>query len=81
LLPQRRLMKLQDTATEHLTVIAPTLNEAANVQPLLARVFKQSSTAPQIEVLIVDYGSTDETCEQVLLLGPLSVDAVVAAAG
>jgi len=62
-------MSLHDTAAEQLTVIVPTLNEAANIQPLLARIFEQSSAALQIEVLIVDDGSTDGTCECVLLLG------------
>ena len=62
-------MNLQDAMAEQLTVIVPSLNEAANIQPLLDRVFEQSSAALQIEVLIVDDGSTDGTCEHVLLLG------------
>jgi dolichol-phosphate mannosyltransferase len=62
-------MSLHDAAAEQLTVIVPTLNEAANIQPLLARILEQSSAALQIEVLIVDDGSTDGTCERVLLLG------------
>jgi dolichol-phosphate mannosyltransferase len=62
-------MNLPDAVAEQLTVIVPTLNEAANVEPLLARIFEQSSETLQIEVLIVDDGSTDETCERVLLLG------------
>lgn len=55
--------------TEQLSVIVPTLNEADNIQPLLDRVFEQSSTALSIEVLIVDDGSTDRTCERVLFHG------------
>lgn len=51
---------------EQLTVIVPTLNEEANIQPLLARIFEQNTAALQIEVLIVDDGSTDGTCESVL---------------
>lgn len=62
-------MSLQDAVAEQLTVIVPTLNEAANVQQLLVRIFDQSSETLQIEVLVVDDGSTDETCERVLLLG------------
>jgi hypothetical protein len=46
-------MSLHDATAEQLTVIVPTLNEAANIQPLLPRVFEQSSTALQIEVLIL----------------------------
>jgi dolichol-phosphate mannosyltransferase len=62
-------MSLHDTAAEQLTLIVPTLNEAANIRPLLNRIFEQSSAQLQIEVLFVDDGSTDETCESVLLLG------------
>ena len=62
-------MNLQNALAEQLTVIVPTLNEGANIQPLLARIFEQSSSVLQIEVLVVDDGSTDETCEHVLLLG------------
>jgi dolichol-phosphate mannosyltransferase len=54
---------------EPLTVIVPTLNEADNIQPLLSRVFAQGSPVLSIEVLIVDDGSTDGTCERVLLCG------------
>ncbi|HSP46117.1 MAG TPA: glycosyltransferase, partial [Chthoniobacterales bacterium] len=52
-----------------LTVIVPTLNEADNIEPLLDRIFEQSSAALPIEVLIVDDGSTDQTCERVLFHG------------
>ncbi|HEY2140062.1 MAG TPA: polyprenol monophosphomannose synthase [Chthoniobacterales bacterium] len=52
--------------TEQLTVIVPTLNEADNIQPLLDRIFEQATTALSIEVLVVDDGSTDQTCERVL---------------
>jgi len=62
-------MNLPDALAEQLTVIIPTLNEAANIQPLLARIFEQGSAALQIEVLVVDDGSTDATCGRVLLLG------------
>ena len=55
--------------TESLTVIVPTLNEADNIDALLSRIFAQSSPALSIEVLVVDDGSTDETCERVLLCG------------
>jgi dolichol-phosphate mannosyltransferase len=55
--------------TEQLSVIVPTLNEADNIQPLLDRIFEQSSSALSIEVLVVDDGSTDRTCERVLFHG------------
>jgi dolichol-phosphate mannosyltransferase len=64
-----RLMKLHDPAGEHLTVIVPTLNEEANIEPLVTRILAQSSAALQIEILVVDDGSTDKTCERALLLG------------
>ena len=54
---------------EQLTVIVPTLNEASNIRPLLTKIFEQNSPALEIEVLIVDDGSTDGTCERVLFLG------------
>jgi hypothetical protein len=34
-------MSLHDTAAEQLTVIVPTLNEAANIRPLLNRIFER----------------------------------------
>src|SRR5438477_556903 len=53
-----RFMNSEKAVAEQLTVIIPTLNEAPNIQPLLARIFEQSSAALQIEVLFVDDGST-----------------------
>lgn len=50
---------------EQLTIIIPTLNEAANIQPLLARIFEQNSAALQIEVVFVDDGSSDGTCDRI----------------
>jgi dolichol-phosphate mannosyltransferase len=63
-------MNLPGAMAEQLTVIVPTLNEADNIQPLLSRIFEQNTAALQIfEVLIVDDGSTDGTCERVLARG------------
>ncbi|MEY2521128.1 MAG: dolichol-phosphate mannosyltransferase [Verrucomicrobiota bacterium] len=50
-----------------LTIIVPTLNEADNIQPLLERISEETSGTLGIEVLFVDDGSTDETCERILL--------------
>ena len=52
-------------SAEQLTIIIPTLNEAANIQPLLARIFEQNSATLQIEVLFVDDGSSDGTCDRI----------------
>lgn len=59
-------MNSSSPAVEQLTVIVPTLNEAENIEPLLSRIFEQSSPAFQLEVLFVDDGSTDATCERIL---------------
>lgn len=57
------------SSAEQLTIIIPTLNEAANIQPLLARIFEQDSANLRIEVLFVDDGSTDATCELISSFG------------
>jgi dolichol-phosphate mannosyltransferase len=54
---------------DQLTIIVPTINEAENIQPLLDRIFEETSAALQVEVLFVDDGSTDETCERILRFG------------
>ena len=46
-----------------LTIIVPTLNEAENIQPLLTRIFRQDLGAVTIQVLFVDDGSIDGTCD------------------
>jgi dolichol-phosphate mannosyltransferase len=56
-------------SADQLTIIVPTLNEADNIQPLLDRIFEETSAALGIEVLFVDDGSTDETCERILRVG------------
>lgn len=53
------------TAAKPITVIIPTLNEAANIEPLLERVFAQRSATFDPEVLFVDDGSSDETCANI----------------
>ena len=54
---------------EKLTVIVPTLNEADNIEPLVTRILEQSSAARPIEILFVDDGSRDGTCERIFQLG------------
>jgi dolichol-phosphate mannosyltransferase len=56
-------------SADQLTIIVPTLNEADNIQPLLERIFEETSAALLLEVLFVDDGSTDETCDRILLFG------------
>ncbi|MEN3369354.1 MAG: dolichol-phosphate mannosyltransferase [Verrucomicrobiota bacterium] len=56
-------------SADQLTIIVPTINEADNIEPLLDRIFEETSVALGIEVLFVDDGSTDETCERILLFG------------
>lgn len=53
------------------SVIIPTLNEAENVEPLLDRVLaKVRETGLPAEIIVVDGGSTDETCQRVLEHSP-----------
>ncbi len=46
------------------SIVVPTLNEEANVDLLLERIFKAAGTGLSIEVLIVDDASTDRTVER-----------------
>jgi dolichol-phosphate mannosyltransferase len=50
---------------EKVTVVIPTLNEAGNVEPLLDQIFSQRNPSLEIEVLFVDDGSTDGTCDRI----------------
>jgi len=47
-----------------ISVVIPTLNEGANIGPLLLRLFAALATETAVEVLVVDDSSTDDTVEQ-----------------
>ncbi len=48
------------------SVVIPTLNEAANIEPLLERIFRvRDSHALDLEVVFVDDDSTDGTCARI----------------
>ena len=53
------------SSAKGLTVIVPTLNEAANVEPLLDRIFGGRNAELVTEALFVDDGSTDSTCDRI----------------
>ena len=56
-------------ALESITVIVPTLNERDNITPLVSRIFEQNLDSLPREVLFVDDGSTDGTCDCVVRAG------------
>lgn len=45
-----------------LSIIIPTLNESANIGPLLT--YLRTNGGGEIEILVVDGGSTDDTCSR-----------------
>ncbi|PYE86586.1 glycosyltransferase family 39 protein [Phyllobacterium leguminum] len=47
------------------SIIVPTLNEAENIDPLLAAIFDEAIYGFEFEILIADGGSTDGTVERV----------------
>lgn len=49
-------------------IIVPVRNEAANIQPCLAAIFRQNFPAQRTGVTVIDDGSTDETAAIVELL-------------
>lgn len=46
-----------------ITVVVPVLNEQDNICPLLKEIFAVSKIVPISEVIYVDDGSTDKTCD------------------
>ena len=56
----------EDPEVSKITIIVPTLNEEANIDLLLERIFRVSrSSHLEFDVLFVDSGSKDRTCERV----------------
>ncbi len=59
-----------ETETIRLSVILPCFNEAANIRPLYASIRGACEGIP-LELIFVDDGSSDRTCEEVNLLATL----------
>ena len=53
----------------NLSIIIPTLNEAEYLASTLDRIMQNASLREPHEIIVVDSGSTDETCEIALKLG------------
>ncbi|MFL6515394.1 MAG: polyprenol monophosphomannose synthase [Chthoniobacterales bacterium] len=54
---------LHRSSRKSVTVVIPTLNEAENIEPLLNQIFSDGNSSLRLEVLFVDDGSTDSTCD------------------
>lgn len=55
------------------SVVVPTINEAGNIDALLSRIVALIDELPyELEVVVVDDGSTDGTRERVLKWGGAS---------
>ena len=52
-----------DSLIERLTFVLPAYNEAGSLEQLLPRVLAQQSLAKELQVLVIDDHSTDETFE------------------
>lgn len=57
---------MSSNSTERISVIVPTLNEAENVEPLVAHILAAASSL--LEIIIVDDGSDDGTAQRVATL-------------
>ncbi len=57
------------TSAEHsVSIVVPTLNEVENIEPLVRQIMEAAPCC--CEILIVDDGSTDGTCDRVRSLMP-----------
>jgi dolichol-phosphate mannosyltransferase len=63
------MMRSSELEADTLSIIAPTLNEAENIEPLVRQIF--ASGAEPLEVIFVDDGSTDGTRERIEELAKL----------
>ena len=53
----------------NLTIIIPTLNEAAYLSVTIEQIRQNAGLGKPYEIIVVDSGSTDETCDIALKLG------------
>jgi dolichol-phosphate mannosyltransferase len=51
-----------------ISIIVPTLNEAENVDALIGEIFGATSSLGQVEIIVVDGGSTDGTRQRLMAL-------------
>ncbi|MFI5223435.1 MAG: glycosyltransferase, partial [Nitrospirales bacterium] len=51
-----------------ISIIVPTLNEAENVDALIGEIFGATSSLGQVEIIVVDDGSTDGTRQRLMAL-------------
>ena len=49
-----------------ISVVVPVLNEVENVRTLIEEIVVEAGSSPIREIVFVDDGSTDETCDHLL---------------
>lgn len=54
----------QKSPLEELSVVVPMYNEAGNVLPLITEIYAALQFHPQVEIIVVDDGSTDATLSE-----------------
>jgi len=61
---------IHDAETIHLSVILPCFNEAPNIRPMYTSI-RSACEGIALELIFIDDGSSDRTCEEVELLAAL----------